>query len=488
MDQNQDVVYGLLRCKSGISNQSCEACGNTAVRDMRELCPSEKEASSSYIDCSLHYSNLNFFSTADSIPRVVLWNPENATDQVLFNRQLGNLLRDLTPEATSISSRFSLGSTTFIDFEQIYAVVQHTKLLTEDSCFTCLQIIIHYIPVCCDGKLGKESSSKTIVSLVVPLAVSGTIIPIICGFLLWKKANRRGAGTLRLATQNFSDANKLGQGGFGPVYKGQLSDGCDIAVKRLQSTSGQGLAELKTEAMLVAKQLHRNLVRLLGFCLEDKEKLIVYEYLANGSLDKILFDEGKRFQLDWERRYKIIVGIAQGLLYLHEDSQLRIGHRDLKASNILLDEKMNPKISDFSLAKLFGGSQTQGRQIVLRLGWFNSSKVCQHWCKETALAIMDPALGDQWPSHDVLKCINVGLLCVQEAATDRPTMSDIMMMLSRYAVTSRLPSEPAFLVPEERSGSNLVRKSPGVSQSDEANPELLQQSVNEVTMTDLEPR
>ncbi|MBA0641056.1 hypothetical protein Goklo_025647 [Gossypium klotzschianum] len=119
-----------------------------------------------------------------------------------------------------------------------------------------------------------------------------------------------GLDTLKTATANFSDENKLGQGGFGPVYKGKLFDGREIAVKRLSSNSGQ--------------------------------------------------DHGKRLRLGWGRRYKIIVGIARGLLYLHEDSQLRVIHRDLKASNILLDEEMNPKISDFGLAKLFGESETQG--------------------------------------------------------------------------------------------------------------------------------
>ncbi|KAK1304475.1 putative cysteine-rich receptor-like protein kinase 20 [Acorus calamus] len=137
---------------------------------------------------------------------------------------------------------------------------------------------------------------------------------------------------LRNATDNFSDVNKLGEGGFGVVYKGTLTDGQEIAVKRLSRTSGQGIQELRNEAVLVVRLQHRNLVRLLGCCLEEQEKLLVYEYVPNKSLNTFLFDPIKVKELTWGRRYKIIEGIARGLLYLHEDSQLRIIHRDLKGT------------------------------------------------------------------------------------------------------------------------------------------------------------
>ncbi|KAF8038670.1 hypothetical protein BT93_B1263 [Corymbia citriodora subsp. variegata] len=159
--------------------------------------------------------------------------------------------------------------------------------------------------------------------------------------------------SLLLATNNFDATNKLGQGGFGPVYKGMLNDGKEIAVKRLSSSSGQGMEEFKNEIVLISKLQHRNLVRLMGFCIEGEEKILVYEYLSNKSLDSFLFDSKRKAKLNWDTRFRIIQGIASGLLYLHRDSYLRVIHRDLKASNILLDEKMNPKISDFGLARIF---------------------------------------------------------------------------------------------------------------------------------------
>ncbi|XP_042380143.1 G-type lectin S-receptor-like serine/threonine-protein kinase At4g27290 [Zingiber officinale] len=186
---------------------------------------------------------------------------------------------------------------------------------------------------------------------------------------------------IRIATDNFSDGNKLGEGGFGPVYKGTLANGEHVAVKRLSRSSGQGLDELKNEVFLVAKLRHRNLVKLLGCCLESEEKLLVYSYLANTSLDKFLFDNSKRKQLDWTTRFKIIEGISRGLLYLHEDSPLKIIHRDLKASNILLDANMDPKISDFGLAKLFGADETQGntKRIAGTLYWIYGIGICHAW-------------------------------------------------------------------------------------------------------------
>lgn len=296
---------------------------------------------------------------------------------------------------------------------------------------------------------------------------------------------------LLLATNNFDVTNKLGQGGFGPVYKGKLNDGKEIAVKRLSSSSSQGMEEFKNEIILISKLQHRNLVRLMGCCIE--EKILVYEYLSNKSLDTFLFDSRRKAELDWDIRFRIIRGIARGLLYLHQDSCLRVIHRDLKASNILLDEKMNPKISDFGLARMFEGTQTllNTDKVVGTLGYMSpeyamggifseksdiysfgvllleivSSKENtslyyqgQHfnllsyawelWREDIGLDLTDEAIVQTCLPSEVMRCIQVGLLCVQDQAIDRPNMSSVVLMLSGESELPQ-PRPPTFTYKSE---------------------------------------
>ncbi|GLU14719.1 hypothetical protein SLE2022_312720 [Rubroshorea leprosula] len=272
------------------------------------------------------------------------------------------------------------------------------------------------------------------------------------------------------ATNYFSTANKLGQGGFGPVYKGILHDGREVAVKRLSTSSGQGVTEFKNEAILIARLQHTNLVRLLGFCIQGDEKILIYEYMPNKSLDSILFDVVKRKILNWKRRFVIIEGIAQGLLYLHKYLRLRVIHRDLKASNILLDNEMNPKISDFGMARIFGENESE-ENITRVVGTYfgvllleivsgrknNSHYHTEHplnltgfawqlWTEDRGLELIDPTLDEFCPHDQILRCVHISLLCVQDHAVDRPTMSDVVSMLSNETVPLPKPNQPGFFI------------------------------------------
>nr|XP_004293003.2 PREDICTED: receptor-like serine/threonine-protein kinase SD1-8 isoform X1 [Fragaria vesca subsp. vesca] len=296
---------------------------------------------------------------------------------------------------------------------------------------------------------------------------------------------------IKTATDYFAESNKLGEGGYGPVYKGKLlQEGQEIAVKRLSKISRQGLEEFKNEVSVICKLQHRNLVRLLGCCIEAEESILIYEFMPNNSLNSFIFDSSKHVLLDWERRMSIIEGIAQGLLYLHKYSRLRIIHRDLKTSNILLDCDLNPKISDFGMARIVGDNDIRGqtKRVVGTIGYMSPEyamdglfseksdvfsfgviilevisgkkniaffdvdqsqnllgRAWNLWKDGNGLGLLDSALHASCSSNEVMRCIQIGLLCVQERAIDRPYMSDVIFMLSNESIALPHPKEPAFL-------------------------------------------
>ncbi|XP_027342923.1 G-type lectin S-receptor-like serine/threonine-protein kinase At4g27290 [Abrus precatorius] len=318
--------------------------------------------------------------------------------------------------------------------------------------------------------------------------------------------------TIRFATNNFSADNKLGEGGFGAVYKGILDDGCEIAVKRLSKNSSQGLQEFKNEVMHIAKLQHRNLVKLLGYCIQAGERLLIYEYMPNKSLDFFIFDKNKSKLLDWPRRLHIINGIARGLLYLHQDSRHRIVHRDLKAGNVLLDSEMNPKISDFGLARSFGGTETEANTmhvvgtygylppeyiingaystrsdvfsfgvLILEIvsgkrnrGFCHEDNLLSHawrlFTEEKCTEIVNKTIRDSLNLSSVLRSVHVGLLCVQLNPDDRPSMSSVVLMLSSECTLPQ-PKLPGFFT-----NRNMV----GDSSSSNSNK---QYSNNDITIS-----
>ncbi|BAT93993.1 hypothetical protein LR48_Vigan02g232200 [Vigna angularis] len=517
-------------------------------------------------------------------------------NQVLQN--LLRELRDKAASGDS-RRKYATNNDTTTNFQAIYGLVQCTPDLTQTQCNDCLDEAISRIPTCCNDKRGgrvvgpscniryedyrfyeqttiidpetppptintstEESSNTTtiVIAVVVPTVA---VVFLICLFICLRRRKARknlevkkeereeedededeikiaeslqfNFDTIRVATEDFSDSNKLGQGGFGAVYRGKLSNGQIIAVKRLSRDSGQGDVEFKNEVVLVVKLQHRNLVRLLGFCLEGRERLLVYEFVPNKSLDYFIFDPAMKAQLDWEKRYKIIRGIARGLLYLHEDSQLRIIHRDLKASNILLDEEMNPKIADFGMARLVLLDQTQANtsRIVGTYGYMapeyamhgqfsvksdvfsfgvlileivsgqrNSginngenmedllSFAWRNWKEGKALNIVDPSLNNN-SRNEMLRCIHIGLLCVQENLVDRPTMATIILMLNSHSLSLAIPAEPAFYM------NSRTRSFPGMQSWEYNSREMgssepilksAQESENEASITELYPR
>ncbi|XP_058725226.1 cysteine-rich receptor-like protein kinase 44 [Vicia villosa] len=539
--------------------------------------------------CMLRYSDRSIFRLLETGPAYYANNLANATDLSVFNETVRDLLDNLTQRASSGDSslKFAADSARGPNDQTIYGLVQCTPDLSESDCSSCLVQSVARIPIdCCKDKIGGrvvrpscnmrfetnfpfydltatpppplsttnntssppppgKSKTTTIIAIVVSV-VAIMVLILIFIYLRVRKRSKKfriqeeeedddeieiseslqfKLDTIRDATNDFCDENKLGQGGFGTVYRGTLPNGQEIGVKRLSKDSGQGDLEFKNEVVLVAKLQHRNLVRLLGFCIEGRERLLVYEFVPNKSLDYFIFDETKRACLNWERRYKIIAGIARGILYLHEDSRLRIIHRDLKASNILLDGEMNPKIADFGMARLFAVDQTQENtnRIVGTYGYMapeyamhgqfsvksdvfsfgvlileiisghkNSgvrhgdtneyllSFVWRNWRDGSPTNIIDPTIIND-SVNEVLRCIHIGLLCVQENATSRPTMASVVLMLNSHSLSLSRPSEPAFYV-----GSGAVDFQDIMMQSSEHNSG--QESINKVSITELYPR
>ncbi|KAI3809957.1 hypothetical protein L1987_19562 [Smallanthus sonchifolius] len=323
--------------------------------------------------------------------------------------------------------------------------------------------------------------------------------------------------TLLKATNNFSINNKLGEGGFGPVYKGVLEDGEEIAVKRLAKTSTQGLHEFKNEVISISKLQHRNLVKLLGCCIEGAEKMLIYEYMPNKGLDSLLFDKTRSELLDWPARYHIIIGVARGLVYLHRDSRLRIIHRDLKVSNILLDKDMNPKISDFGTARTFGGNQIEANTnrvvgtygymapeyagdgifsiksdvysfgvLVLEIvcGEKNRGFIHKEYCNNLigrawelhnegrSLQLVAKCLGESINVYRILRSIHVGLLCVQRHPEDRPNMTSAILMLESDTPLPS-PKEPGFYVGKIMQDTPQSSSSYGISSNNELSISIL---------------
>ncbi|KAK9155890.1 hypothetical protein Sjap_003370 [Stephania japonica] len=493
-----NAAYGLVQCRGDISNEDCNGCLNFAEQNISSSCMEGRRAYLRYENCILRYSDEPFFSRIDTNETRLMPSPNFASDGDLLWQQVDSLIRRLTNEAASKPSKYESGIINYTNSKPLYGMVQCTRDLSEKDCLSCFQEMIKGVYYACRGKEGcRATCPSCVVRYEVDLFFDPSILPstlppippqpssstsnanATCGkdksrmkALLIAVPLVEGVVLLFVFFVGFSMLRRKlnkGQDISGIIGNGQLSNGKEIAVKRLSTNSRQGSEEFKNEVMLLHKLQHRNLVKLLGFCLKGKEELLLYEY-----------------------------ELLEGYSYLHEDSRLRIIHRDLKASNILLDNEMNPRISDFGMARLFGVDQThdETERVAGTLGYmapeyvvrgifsaksdvysfgvllleiisgeninvYHSgytedllSKAWQQWREGTALEFLDQSLSSE-ASIEVIKCIHIGLLCIQKNIEDRPTMASVVLMLDSNSATLPNPSPPPFVLGSESAMSEL---------------------------------
>ncbi|KAF8030675.1 hypothetical protein BT93_E2953 [Corymbia citriodora subsp. variegata] len=582
-------AYGLFLCRGDVGTTMCSECVATGAKDILRRCPNKRSSVIWYDECMLRYSDQPVYSVMETVPIYNMPDTGDVAEADRFVQLLGEAMNYAAERASGSKSgkKFAVVEASFTSSQKLYALAQCTSDLKGWDCNTCLRAVIadlpqgkrggrSFTPTCtvrfelfpfyntsvvaaapllpssppapANGPKGKSNKSTVIIiAVAIPLGVAVLLFFVACFWhrskptTTYEVVQEEGGtteittieslqyhlATIQAATNNFSHRNKLGEGGFGVVFQGKLPNGQEIAVKKLSKSSGQGVGEFKNEVALVAKLQHRNLVRLLGFCLKGEEKLLVYEFVPNKSLDYFLFDPNKRRQLDWSKRSKIISGVARGMLYLHEDSRFRIIHRDLKPSNVLLDSDMNPKISDFGMARIFGVDQTQAstNNIVGTFGYLSpeyamrgqistksdvysfgvlileiisgkknssffqsdggenlASYAWKHWRAGTPLEVLDPLISNAYSIDEVVRCLNIGLLGVQQDPADRPSMASIVLMLSSRSVRLPQPRQPAFFLQRsmETQLNELV--------SDQSTSIPMPWSTNEMSITEVYPR
>ncbi|KAJ4745555.1 cysteine-rich RECEPTOR-like kinase [Rhynchospora pubera] len=497
------VLYGLSQCTPDMSNDTCRECLQDLIDHMLNYFDGRTGGRILGVRCTLRYDMYAFFS---GDPDVLLGStsaPGTPAPAISAN----------VPTASPNSTRTPSGTNKGARNRHLTIIVSSTLAFLLAGCFIGFLWIEKLRYADLDMKISQEErmlSSNEPSSLMS--RQSSSEFPFFDFYEIAK------------ATDNFSLDNKLGQGGFGPVYKGVFPEGLEIAVKRLSAQSCQGIVEFQNEIQLIAKLQHRNLVRLLGWCIQGEENLLVYEFMPNKSLDFFIFDIARGALLNWGKRFHIIEDIAQGLLYLHKHSRLRIVHRDLKASNVLLDSEMNPKISDFGLARIFDPKELQAitSRVIGTYGYmapeyaseglfsiksdvfsygvllveivsgkrslgFHQHGVAHNllgyaydrWKEGKVYELVSPVLTDA-QQEQVNRCIHVALLCVQENPVDRPIMSDVIAYLSSTSLVLPEPNQPAYFNVRVNSRTSFT----DISTDFEASS----RSVNYVTTTDPQGR
>lgn len=535
-----DINYGLAQCYGDLSLLDCVLCYAEARTVLPQCFP--VNGGRIYLDgCFMRSENYSFFEEYKGPgDRVVCGNTsrKSLTFQQSVREAVGNAVVNAPKDEGFARGRVAVSGTVN---ESAYVLANCWKTLSESDCRACLENASTEILECLpwsDGRAlntgcfmryldvdflnkeqGSESSRGTIIVIVVSVVSSIVVlvVGITIGVYIYKQRTiqkkRRGSNdveklvktlhdsslnfkysTLEKATGSFNEANKLGQGGFGTVYRGVLADGREIAVKRLFFNNKHRAADFYNEVNIISSVEHKNLVRLLGCSCSGPESLLVYEYLPNQSLDRFIFDSTRGKTLNWEKRYKIIIGTAEGLVYLHEDSKIRIIHRDIKSSNILLDSKLRAKIADFGLARSFQEDKSHiSTAIAGTLGYMapeylahgqltekvdvysfgvllleivtgrqnNRSKTSEysdsiitvawkHFQLRTVEELFDPNLmvhnyHNRNIKNEASRVVQIGLLCTQEIPSLRPSMSKALEMLKKIEDDLPAPTNPPFI-------------------------------------------
>ncbi|KAL3323435.1 hypothetical protein AABB24_037862 [Solanum stoloniferum] len=403
----QQSVYAMVMCRKYMSKADCVSCFDTSVSHIT-TCAGANGARVAYDGCFLRYESNNFYHEATSPANAEFCGNRTAHRPHALNLVALELLNDLSMATPRICGFFA-GTKKKEAGVTVYGVAQCAETITASDCQDCLTVAYTNIKGCLPkhaegraldgacfmrysnraffpdnqitdirpflGEGGSSNKKKVIIGGVV--GGVGLLMIVLAVFLLYRQSrkpqavergNILGATELRgpvnyrfkdlkNATKDFNESNKLGEGGFGDVYKGTLKNGHVVAVKKLAMVSSRAKADFDTEVRLISNVHHRNLIRLLGCSNKGAELVLVYEYMANGSLERYLYGD-KQGMLNWKQRYDIIIGTARGLAYLHEQFHVCIIHRDIKSSNILLDDEFQPKIADFGLVRLLPGDQS----------------------------------------------------------------------------------------------------------------------------------
>ncbi|KAF8725766.1 hypothetical protein HU200_020319 [Digitaria exilis] len=546
---SNSTVFGLGQCLAYLSPTDCQLCYAQSRVKLPHCLPAD--AGRIYLDgCFLRYGARNFTADAVDASDTAVCNATGGQPEPGFAAAAAALVGNVT-EAAPGAKDYYYASSSESAAPAAYAAAQCWRSLNASACAACVasardRVLRQCLPGAAEGYGlnagcvvrystrpfylaadtggggGDGSSSRHIVIIVI--ASVFTALAVIGIAFVWTKMRSRRDGLhddmygsaeiiraiaashlsfkyeeLRRATDEFNQINKLGQGGYGSVYKGVLPDGREVAVKRLFFNTRQWADQFFNEVKLVSQVQHKNLVKLLGCSVEGPESLLVYEYLCNTSLDHYLFDAFKKNALDWERRFEIILGTAEGLSYLHSASEIRIIHRDIKASNVLLDERFRPKIADFGLARNFmddqshlstglagtfgymapeyivHGQLTEKADIysygvlVLEIvtGRKNHNSVAssseglslmaliwKHYNAGTLMELLDPNLHEQCSEEEAIQVFHIGLLCAQASPNVRPPMWKVVEMLSSKGKLLPRPTQPPFINVKGSSGDS----------------------------------